>query len=203
MPNVGPTFIRDLFSLDLETNQTTGTVSRLLNNVWFLWGVLGLIVVATLWIATRSTTVETDETLAARSEPDRIIQRARWRWKGGDPISALIQLDALESVISGDPSQKSNLKAIDHLRKGIRNQINAPDQRGFVEKAIARAETLPPDQAEQLAGIYQGIITLYGSDRRLDSYVAIARQKLETLEHQNATELRKNESNDTAEKAEQ
>lgn len=183
-PVIGATFVRDVFRAEVSNAGTGNLISTLLNNGWVLSGLLVLIVVGTYLFATKGNRSldQLDEEALARTEPDRIIQRARWRWKWGDPISAVAQLDALEAVIDGDPSQKNFQKAIERLRRSIRSQLNAPDQMGFVQAALLRADKLSADQSEGARKIYQGIISLYSSDRRLRPFVVEATEKLKQLD---------------------
>jgi hypothetical protein len=85
-------------------------------------------------------------------------------------------------VIKSDPTQKAILKAIEPLRMAIRSDMNTPDQMRFVERALERAEKLPQEERELARQIYTGIITLYQSDRRLETFVEAARQRLEQLD---------------------
>ncbi len=183
-PLVGATFVRDLLRVEATSQDHPNVLVRTMNNTWVLFGLLLLVILGAVWLSLRSDQRggATDDNAPAKTEAERIVQRARWRWKGGDPLSALIQLDALEGVIQTDAAQKPLVKRIDRLRKEIRHQINAPDQMGFVENALLRAETLPDDQQDQAKAIYDGIIKLYGSDRRLQAFVEEARQRLQNLE---------------------
>ena len=110
------------------------------------------------------------------------MQRAKWRWKGGDPLAALVQLDALEQIIKTDPTQKSLLKSIERVRKAIGNYTNTPDQLAFVEKALDRAVAIASSQPDNAKEIYEGIISLYKTDRRVEAFVEQAREKLRSIE---------------------
>lgn len=180
----GATLIRDIFRLDALRGERDDPISRTFNNTWVLAGLLCLLIGITIALSlpSKRPLEVADESLSAKTEAERVIQRARWRWKGGDPITAMLQLEALEFVIDSDPGQKHLVKSIDKLRKVIRDQVNAPDQRGFVEKALIRAGELPPEDRERAKNIYSGIITLYGSDKGLQSYVRKARERLSELE---------------------
>lgn len=183
-PKIGATFVRDIFRAEASSAEQGNFISRMLNSGWVLTGLLLLIIVGTVLYATRGNRSldQADEESLARTEPDRIIQRARWRWKGGDPISAIAQLDALEAVIESDPNQKAFLKAIERLRKSIRSQVNAPDQMGFVQSALTRAEKIPADESDGARKIYRGIISLYASDKRMQPFVEQAEAKLSELD---------------------
>ena len=178
------TLVRDIFRLDALRDGRESAVSRTLNNTWVLVGLLMLLVGITIFLSmpTKRPIEVVDEITSAKTEGERVIQRARWRWRGGDPTTAMAQLEALESVVDSDPAQRYLLKSIEKLRKVIRDQVNAPDQRSFVEKALTRAAEMPPDQRDKAKSIYSGIIMLYGSDRGLQSYVRQAREKLTELE---------------------
>lgn len=182
-PQVGATFVRDLFRFEASNDSQSGTFVKTLNNTWVLIASLLLILFVTVWYATRSRTLaDADDGAMAKTEIEQIIQRARWRAKAGDPHTAMLQLDALESVIANDPGQKSFVKTIDRLRKSIRNQVNAPDQFSFVESALDRADKLPAAERDEARRIYAGLITLYHSDRRLAAFVDRAREKLGEIE---------------------
>jgi serine/threonine-protein kinase len=179
----GATLVRDIFRAEATNAEPGHWLAMSLNSAWILIALLALVVVGTFLYATRGnrSLEPVDDVTLARTEPDRIIQRARWRWKGGDPISAIAMLDGLEAVIESDPKQKAFLRVIDRLRTTIRSQVNAPDQMSFVQSALLRAEQFPDDQNESARQIYQGIISLYSSDRRLQSLVDQAKQKLQEL----------------------
>ncbi len=183
-PQLGGTFVRDLLRVDAASREPATLISRTFNNTWVLLGLLLLVLIGAAWLLTRSDRQQeaADDNLPAKTEAERIVQRARWRWKGGDPVAALAQLDALEGIIRNDPSQRSLVKAIERLRKAIGIHTNTPDQLGFVERALDRADRLPEDQREQAKIIYEGIVSLYRSDRRLESFVDHAREKLKMIE---------------------
>lgn len=183
-PHFGATFVRDLMRVETARRQTSTFLARTLNNTWVLLGVLLIVLVGAGWMLTRSNRpADTEDELgSAKTEGERIVQRARWRWRGGDPAAALAQLDGLEAVVQGDPSQKALLASITRLRRAIGNQTNTPDQLEFVENAMQRADRLEKQFPDQARDIYQGILKLYGSDRRLESFVTRAREKLKSLE---------------------
>jgi serine/threonine-protein kinase len=187
-PQIGATFVRDLIRVEAAASQTSNFLGRALNNTWVMLAILLIVLVGAGWMLTRSNpAAESDDEMgSAKTEGERIVQRARWRWRGGDPAAALTQLDELEAVIYGDPSQKKLLTSIDRLRRAIRNQTNTPDQMEFVENALHRADTLVQDHPDQAKIIYQGIINLYGSDRRLDSFVIKARESLRSIEQESS-----------------
>ena len=131
-----------------------------------------------LWWHSSPTTESADGNTPGTTEAERIVQSARWRWKGGDPHAALLQLDALQSVIQGDPAAKTVLHSIERLRMAIGKQTKTPDQQEFVERALSRADALPDDKREEARQTYEGIILLYKADKRLETFVERARAKL-------------------------
>jgi translation initiation factor 2B subunit (eIF-2B alpha/beta/delta family) len=110
------------------------------------------------------------------------VQSARWRWKGGDSQSALEQLDALQAIVQNNPSQQSLLNTIERLRTAINKQTKTPDQAEFVKQALDRADSLPEQNHAEATRIYEGIITLYQADKRLESFVERAREKLQRFD---------------------
>ena len=181
---LGATFVRDLLRVEASSGEPATVVERALNNTWVLLGALVLVLVGASWLFWRSDRQgdSANGNSTATTEAERIVQSARWRWKGGDPHSALVQLDALQSVVQSDPSQKALLKAIGRLRDAISKETKAPDQMGFVERALDRANKLPEENRADARKIYEGIITLYETDRRLKPFVELAREKLQSLE---------------------
>lgn len=183
-PQVGATFVRDLFRVEAASNEPSTFVSRAMNNIWVLIGILLIVLVTAglmLW-RTEPTPEADEETASAKTEGERIVQRARWRWKGGDPLAALAQLKALEDVVKSDPKQKPLMKSIAVVRKAIRKSTNTPDQLGFVETALDRADAISDSQPDEAKEIYTGIIALYASDRRVEVFVNRAREKLQSIE---------------------
>ena len=96
-------------------------------------------------------------------------------------------MNALESVIKDDPSQKQVLKSIGVLRHAIDKSLKSPDQIPFVERALARADSLPADRRDEARQIYEGIIALYESDPHLETFVKTAKAQLQ----QETQELKK------------
>ena len=181
---LGATFVRDLLRVEATSTEPATVVERALNNTWVLLAALVLVLVSVGWLLWRSDKPpeSADSNSPATTEAERIVQWARWRWKGGDPQTALNQLDALQSVIKGDPREQSLLKKIEPLRSAISKQTKSPDQWGFVERALDRAGKLAESQPSDAKQIYQGIITLYDSDRRLKHFVDQARTKLSAVD---------------------
>lgn len=183
-PHVGATFVRDLLRVEATREEPTTLVAKAMNNTWVLLAMLLLIVVGAGWLLTRADhQVDlVDEDVSVKTEGERIVQRARWSLQRGDPIAGLIQLDALESIVRSDPTQKKLLAAIDQVRRAIRKQMNTPNQMEFVEDALNRADELVKDHPENARSIYEGIVTLYRDDRRLETFVDRARRQLQILE---------------------
>ena len=180
---VGATLARDLIRLDAARSQTLTLVDRTLNNFWVLLTTLLLVLAGAGWLffQSRSTNEAADGNSPSITEAERIIQSARWRWKGGDPQSALMQLDALQDVIQGMPKSQNLLSAIERLRTAIYKQTKTPDQAGFVERALSRADAMPPEDRAEAIKIYEGIVTLYQFDPRLEQFVDRAREKLDSF----------------------
>ena len=172
------TFVRDL--LKMEVSNEPSMIARTFNNTWVLLTMLSLLLFGAGWLLWHSnrTTESADGNTPGTTEAERIVQSARWRWKGGDPHAALLQLDALQSVIQGDPGEKAMLHSIERLRTAIGKQTKTPDQQEFVERALDRADALPEEKREEARQAYEGIILLYKADKRLESFVERARAKL-------------------------
>ena len=181
---IGGTFVRDLLRLEASSHQPATLVARVMNNTWVLLATLVLLIAGAsfLFWQTRRGSEPTDGNQVMISEAERVIQSARWRWKGGDSQSALLQLDALQAIVQGDPQQQSLLNTIERLRTAINKQTKTPDQAGFVERALDRADALPPERRDEARKIYEGIVMLYKSDRRLKSFVEHAVMKLEGMQ---------------------
>jgi serine/threonine-protein kinase len=181
---LGGTFVRDLLRLQVSNREPTTLVERALNNTWVLLTLLLLVTLGAggLFWQTRRSTETNDVNSTTITEAERILQSARWRWKGGDSDSALKQLDALQALIQHDPHQQSLVHSIERLRTAIGKQTRTPDQPEFVEQALKRASELAPEQQAEAQKIYEGIIALYQSDPRLDDYVAQAQAKLKEIQ---------------------
>ena len=181
---LGGTFVRDLLRLQVSSREPTTLVERALNNTWVLLSLLLLVILGAsgLFWQTRRSTETTDINSTTITEAERILQLARWRWKGGDSDSALKQLDALQALIQHEPHQQSLVHSIERLRTAIGKQTRTPDQPAFVEQALKRASELAPEQRAEAQKIYEGIIALYQSDPRLDDYVAQAQAKLKEIQ---------------------
>lgn len=184
-PQLGATFVRDIMRAEMVPREPTSLPARLLNSTWVLISLLILVSVGLVWAVFRTmnaTSIVDDEALA-KTEAERIVQRARWRWKKGrDPVAALSQLEALESVIKTDATQKDILRSVETLRAAIRVDMNTPDQLKFVERALERADSLAETDREAARQICNGVISLYKSDRRLEHYVEQARLKLQSFD---------------------
>lgn len=186
-PAIGATFVRDLMIAEASRGQPTTWLGRAMNNTWVLVLTLILVVGLVVLLISRpywqgaSVNETTDEPMQSLTESKRIVQRARRLWKSGDLVGALVLLDALEAVIESDPAQKGTLKSIDVMRKAIANESNHPDQIDFVEDALNRADELFETDRERARTIYEGIVTLYRSDRQLQRFVERARKQLQRL----------------------
>lgn len=182
---MGGTFVRDLMRLEAASQLPATLVERAFNNIWVLLTTLLLVLAGAGWLFWQSRTPNesADMPVSTMSESERIIQSARWKWKGGDSRSALQQLDALQAIIQPDPSQHSQLNSIERLRAAINKQTKTPDQSGFVERALTRADSMVDHNRDEAIKIYRGIVTLYQDDQRLHEFVLRAKEKLETLEN--------------------
>jgi serine/threonine-protein kinase len=93
---IGATFVRDLMRMDMSSHEPTTFLARTFNNIWVLLFLLIVSLTILSWSFARSTRPidVVDENAPAKTEAERILQRARWRWKkGADPVAALAQLD--------------------------------------------------------------------------------------------------------------
>lgn len=181
--HMGGTFVRDLMRLEASSQLPATWIQRAFNNTWVLVGTLFLVLFGAGWLLWHSpeTTDSSDVASSSLGESERIIQSARWKWKGGDPRSALRQLDALQAIIQHDRAHQTEVTAIDRLRTAINRQTKTPDQPAFIERAFERAESLTETDRDEAIRIYQGIITLYQDDQRLNDLIDRARAKLESL----------------------
>ncbi len=181
---LGATFVRDLLRIEATGTAPSTFIGRILNNTWTLIAALILVVIGAMmmWVQSQRRPDSDEGNSTATTEAERIVQQARWQWKGGDPHSALAQLDALQSVIDDEHDKRHLIISIDRLRAAISKQSKASDQLAFVENALERADKLPDERRADAKKIYEGIVELYKFDRRLNSFVQRARQKLETIE---------------------
>ena len=179
----GGTLVRDLMRLEATSREDTSLLGRAFNNFWVLLTTLFLVLATAGWLFWQSSTStdSTDTNSASASEAERIIQSARWRWKGGDPQTALMQLDALQTLVETEPGKSTLINSIERLRTAIHKQIKTPDQTTFVERALQRADALPEKDRADAIKIYEGIVTLYQSDPRLEHFVERAREKLDSF----------------------
>lgn len=171
--------VRDL--VRMEVSNEPSVIAQTLNNTWVLMAMLLLVLFGVAWSLwqPRAPAESTDTNEPGITEAERILQSARWRWKGGDPHAALMQLDALQSVIHGDPGEQSISHSIERLRTAIGKQTSTPDQQEFVDRALSRADALPPERRDEARETYEGIILLYKADKRLEIFVERARKKLQ------------------------
>jgi len=175
---LGATLVRDLVRAQSERNEPTSAVERLMNNVWVLMTMLILVLGGLIWFWPRGDDSNSGaSTVGPGSEPERIIQTARWRWKTGDAAGAKRQLEALRAVIAGDESREQTVRAVDKLLATIRNQ-KPTFQQAFVRDAMARAAIIERTDKEQAKAILNGILFLYENDRSLSDYIVEVKKKL-------------------------
>jgi hypothetical protein len=180
---VGATLVRDLIRMEASAREPATVIERAFNNLWVLLTTLVLFLAGAGWLffQSRVPNETPDGNSLANTEAERIIQSARWRWRGGDSQSALMQLEALQDVIQGTPGSQKLLNSIERLRAAIYRLTKSPDQPGFVERALSRADAMPPENRAEAIKIYEGIVTLYQFDSRLEHFVDHAREKLDTF----------------------
>lgn len=182
---LGATFVRDLMRAHATREEATSFFGRLFNNTWVLVTMLVLVVGGLWWFSAKA-----DESLnngtsgpGPGSEPERILQAARWRWKTGDAAGAKRQLEALRAVIGGDESRQQTVRAIDKLLSTIRNQRPTFSQ-AFIQEALDRATALEKTDPIQAKSILSSVIYLYESDRSLSDQIAKVKSQLLRLEQQ-------------------
>lgn len=179
---LGATLVRDLVRAQSERNEPTSTVERLMNNVWVLISMLAIVLGGLIWFWPRGDDSNGGASgVGPGSEPERIIQTARWRWKTGDAAGAKRQLEALRVIIIGDESRQQTVRAVDKLLATIRNQ-RPTFQQAFVRDAMARAAALESTDPAQSKAILNGILFLYENDRSLSEYILDVKKQLEALE---------------------
>ncbi|HEY0982255.1 MULTISPECIES: serine/threonine protein kinase [unclassified Schlesneria] len=178
---IGGELVRDIVKMEIANEPSL--LGHVFNNTWVLLTLLTMIVAGVCWLLwnSKSPTESSEVEFTGATEAERIVQAARWRWKGGDPHAALLQLDALQAVIQGDPDVQSVRNSIERLRSAIAKQTKTPDQQEFVERALSRADGLPEDRQEEAREVYEGIILLYQGDKRLEAFVERARSKLKEI----------------------
>lgn len=175
---LGATLVRDLVRAQSERNEPTSAVERLMNNVWVLITMLFIVLGGLIWFWPRGDDPNGGSAgVGPGSEPERIIQTARWRWKTGDAAGAKRQLEALRVIIIGDESRQQTVRAVDKLLATIRNQ-RPTFQQAFVRDAMARAAVLKATDREQAKAILNGILFLYENDRSLAEYIGEVKEQL-------------------------
>ncbi len=186
---IGGTLVRNLLRLDSQGSDQAAIVARVLNSTWAVLAVLCLLLALASWLFWKpnQSSDQSDNDFSAKTETGRIVQSSRRQWLLGDPHKALGRLNALESVIKDEPSQKQVLKSNGVLRHAIDKSLKSPDQIPFVERALARADSLPADRRDEARQIYEGIIALYESDPHLETFVKTAKAQLQ----QETQELKK------------
>ncbi len=177
---MGATLVRDLVRASTAREEPTSPVERLMNNVWVLVAMLVLVLGGLVWFWPHG-----DDSGASGpgpgSEPDRILQTARWQWKTGDAAGAKRRLESLRAVIAGDTSREQTVRAVDKLLSTIRNQ-RPTFQQAFVSEALNRAEALEKTDREQAKSILNGILYLYETDRSLSVQIQTVKERLRALD---------------------
>ena len=178
---ISGTLVRDLLRLDSSGKDPAAVVTRAMSSIWLTLGSLGLILACGSWLfwQLNHSSDPSDQDLSDKTEAERIVHLARKQFRAGNPRAALEQLNAIQSVIKGDPLENEVLKSIERLRRSIDKLSKSPDQVLFLERALARADELPADRRDEARQIYEGIISLYESDPNLETYVRAAKAKLE------------------------
>ena len=177
---ISGTLVRDLLRLDGSGKDPAAVVTRAMSSIWLILGSLGLILACGSWLfwQLNHSSDPSDQDLSDKTEAERIVHLARKQFRAGNPHAALEQLNAIQSVIKGDPLENEVLKSIERLRRSIDKLSKSPDQVLFLERALARADELPADRRDEARQIYEGIISLYESDPNLETYVRAAKAKL-------------------------
>ena len=171
---MGATMVRDLMQAHAARTQADTALERLFNNTWVLLVMLLLVLGGLVWFWPRGSGNSADE---SRTEPDRILQSARWLWKSGDAAGAKRQLESLRAVIAGDERQETKLRAVDRLLSAIRNQ-QPTYQQAFIREALNRAAKVAGEDRPQAEAIWSGILQLYENDRSVSDLVEEARRQL-------------------------
>jgi serine/threonine-protein kinase len=180
---LGATLVRDLVRAQSIRQEPTSTFERLMNNVWVLVTLLVLVVGGLVWFWPRSDDgmSTASPSIGPGSEPDRILQTARWQWKTGDAAGAKRRLESLRAVIAGDESRQDTVRAVDRLLSTIRNQ-RPTFQQAFISEALNRAAALETTDPGQAKSILHGILFLYEADRSLSAQMGTVRARLQLLE---------------------
>lgn len=177
---LGATLVRDLVRAQTLRNEPSSPLDRLFNNTWVLVSMLVLVLFGLVWFWPTGDVLTGTSGPGPGSEPDRILQTARWRWKTGDAAGAKRQLEALRSIIASDPAREDTVRAVDKLLSTIRNQ-RPTFQQAFVRDAINRAMDLRQSDPAQTQAILNSILFLYENDRSLEEYLIEARNRLKDL----------------------
>jgi serine/threonine protein kinase len=180
---ISGTLVRDLLRLDgsASGNDQPPLLTHAFSNIWSILGAMCLIMACASWLFWQfnQPSDPAEQDFSEKTESNRIIQLARKQLRAGNPGAALEQLNALQSVMKGDPLQNDVLTSIERLRRSIDKSSKSPDQIPFVERALTRADELPVDRRDEARQIYEGIISLYDKDQHLETYVQTAKAKLE------------------------
>ena len=178
---LGATLVRELVRAQSVREEPTSIFGRLLNNVWVLVTLLVLVIGGLVWFWPHSEEGRSASAPGPGSEPERVLQTARWRWKTGDAAGAKLQLEALRAVIAGDESRQDTVRAVDRLLSTIRNQ-RPTFQQAFISEALNRAASLEKTDRDQAKAILNGILFLYEADRSLAVQMGTVRARLQSLE---------------------
>jgi serine/threonine-protein kinase len=180
---LGPTLVRELMRAQSASEEPSSPIERLFNNTWVLITMLVLVLGGLYWLWPRSddSITSSSSTPTPGSEPDRILQTARWRWKTGDTAGAKRQLEALRSVIAGDESRQETVRGVDKLLSTIRNQ-RPTFQQAFIQEALDRSAKIEKVDPVQAKSILDGILFLYESDRSLAEQTGKVKARLEVLD---------------------
>ncbi len=181
--NLGATFVRDLMKAHSAREEPTTVVERMFNNTWVLLTMLALVIGGLWWFLSKADDATNNAVTGPGpgSEPERILQAARWKWKTGDAAGAKRQLESLRAILAGDDSHKLTVRAVDKLLSTIRNQRPTYSQ-AFIQEALDRAISLERTDPAQARSILSSVIYLYESDRSLGDHIGRVRTRLEALE---------------------
>ena len=177
---LGATLVRDLVRAQNSRREVTTSFDRLFNNIWFLLAMLVIVLAGLVWLWPAGDSTPGSPSVGPASEPERILQTARWQWKTGDAAGARRQLEALRSIIADDDENKALVRSVDKLLATIRNQ-RPTFQRAFIRQGIERAATLERTNPAQARSILESLLFLYDEDRSVSDLVKDIRQTLKSL----------------------
>lgn len=175
---MGATLVRDLVRAQSTRNEPTSTVERLFNNTWVLIAMLVLVLGGLVWYWPSGDS--TGSNTSSATEPERILQTARWQWKTGDAAGAVLRLEALRSLIVDDKSKKGVLREVDKLLATIRNQPTY--RRAFIREGLDRAMALEKNDRTQAKEVLLSLLFLYESDRTVADLVSEIKDRLRSMD---------------------